>query len=630
MDLAPARHRHAKRTVLLFAAVVLLGSLLAPAAPAHAAARGTGFGTWAPTSAYGWHGSMLVGGTHTYCILPGAPAPTGPTTDRGIRTSVAGLSAPQLAGINLLVTKYGQTGDPVQAAAVSWAVKAIADWDAALGGYGYRGDSLAGAVNWTFSALAPAHNAEIQRRAVAYYDEARRVAVPPRPSGSLVFTTDAADHRAGTVTAQTAAAGATGTLALTGATFVLSGTSTLSGAKPGVAYEIETAAGLPGRAQSVSGTGRFTVGVAAAVRHFTTPGGQDTAGPGGGVAFDIAGKDAAPRAAVFVPVIATQVRSAYASGGAFVDDVTVVVDRGEWPRDDRGRFLPLTASAVVYRTEDQPSPASGVPAHAVAVGALQLTTDPAVGPDAAHRVTSAWTMDAPGYYTAVWTIRADAQSDPSTLRLPAGYEWTERFGVVEQVTMVPGVSSRAQTTVEAGGTISDTVIIAAPLPPAGLDVSSALYRAAAGVAAADTCVEDRLVWSAPTQRVTVPGEITVTSPPVDEPGVYYWQERAVDAEGALVHLGVCGIAAETSTVLDAPPPEPSPSPTPTAPAVAPPAEPPAPEQPGPPAAPPLAKTGLPGHVVRTIAGAGIALLTLGATLLSAPRRRRFEAPSAIG
>ena len=32
---------------------------------ADAAERGTGFGTWAPISAYGWHGSMLVGGVHT-------------------------------------------------------------------------------------------------------------------------------------------------------------------------------------------------------------------------------------------------------------------------------------------------------------------------------------------------------------------------------------------------------------------------------------------------------------------------------------------------------------------------------------------------------------------------------------
>jgi hypothetical protein len=51
--------------VALLAAVlaIAIGLVLAP--PAQAASRGAGFGTWAPVSAFGWHGSMLVGGVHT-------------------------------------------------------------------------------------------------------------------------------------------------------------------------------------------------------------------------------------------------------------------------------------------------------------------------------------------------------------------------------------------------------------------------------------------------------------------------------------------------------------------------------------------------------------------------------------
>lgn len=600
--------RSIRPIAIVIAAVLLAASVLVSAAPAQAAERGTGFGTWAPISPYGWHGSMLVGGVHTYCILPGAPAPTGPSTDHGVRSAVLALSPQQLTGINLLVMKYGQTNDPVQAAAVAWAVKAIVDWDAALHHYGYRGDSLAGAVNWTFSALAPERNVAVQQRAVSYYDEAKRAgAATAAPGGDLVFTTDPADHRVGTVTVRTNAAAATGSITLVGATFAATGGPTLTGAVPGVAYDIRSTSGAPGRPHTVSGSGQFSAGLAAAVRHYSTPGGQDTAGPGGAIVFDVAGADAAPRAAGFVPVITTQVSARYSGGGPFVDDVTFTVDSGEWPRDDAGAYLPLAASATVYRTTEEPSMTGDVPADAVAVGDLALVTDPTIGPDSSYRVTSDWDASEPGFYTAVWTIRAAAQPDAAALRLPADYAWTEQFGVASQVSMVPRVSSRAQTNVVIGATVSDTILIDGPVPAGGLDVSSSLYRATEGVAPGDTCNPDHLVWSSPAQRVTGRGEVTVTAPAVAETGIYYWKERAVDSSGALVHLGACGIEEETTLVV--------PVPTPGKPDAAPPS---------------LAETGLPAETTRSIAGVGVTILTLGTTLFAYPRRRRFGASAVIG
>ena len=651
MDHGPLARLRGVPLILALVAAVIASLVLMPAGPAQAASRGSGFGAWQPVSAYGWHGSMLVGGVHTYCILPGAPAPTGPTTDLGVRTSVLGLSAQQLAGINHLVTVYGQTDDPVQAASVAWAVKAIADWDAALHHYGYRGDSLAGAVNWTFSALSPRHNAEIQKRAVAYYDEARRVKAPTAPRGELEFTTDPADPTLGTVTVRTPARTARGTLTLKGAVFAHTGADTLTGVKPDVAYAIRSAAGKPGRPHTVTGSGRFETGVAAAVRHFTTSGGQDTAGPGGRLSFTVTGRDAAPRAAGFAPVISTQVTAAYAAGGPFVDDVTVRVAEGEWPRTAHGSYLPLRATATVYRTRTEPREGASAPASAEPVGELELITDPSIGPRKAYRVTSAWRVDEPGFYVAVWRITASAQPDADALRLPKDYLWEERFGVATQMTMVPDVSSRAQASASAGETVSDTIIVGDPLPSEGLDVGSALYRAEEGIAAAETCTDEQLVWQSPLLRITVPGEVTVTAPPITEAGTYYWRERALDIEGALVHLGACGIPEETSVVVPAPTPapqptpEPSPTPEPTAtPEPTPAAEPSPtptlipPVSAPPPASPPtppsggpgLALTGMQPGVLRTIAGAGVTALTLGATALAYPRRRRFGAPSTIG
>jgi hypothetical protein len=96
-----------------------------------------------------------------------------------------------------------------------------------------------------------------------------------------------------------------------------------------------------------------------------------------------------------------------------------------------------------------------------------------------------------------------------------------------------------------------------------------------------------------------PGEHVVTAPAATEPGTYYWQERAIDAAGTLVHLGACGVAHETTLVV-APSSPPS---TPDA------------------AASVLAATGAVGASARTITGGAIALLTAGGTLVGLSRRR---------
>jgi hypothetical protein len=589
----------------LACALAGIGIVISPA-PAHAATQGVGFGTWAPISPYGWHGSMLIDGVHTYCILPGAPAPTGTSVDHGVSASAAGLSPQQLTGINLLVTKYGQTDDPVQAAAVGWAVKAIANWGDTLHHFGYAGDSLAGAIHWTFSALAPQHDESVQQRATAYYDEARAAPVGASgATGALVFTTDAADHRSGTVRVDATTTVASGSLTLVNATFSDTGTSVMPNAVPGVDYAIVTQPPAVGRPYVVSGTGHFSLGATAAVRHFTTPGGQDTAGPAGELGFDVAGSDAAPRIPPFAPTITTQVASRYAAGGPFVDEVTFGGAIDDWPRDEGGAYLPVTATAEVYRTDDEPSAAGGgVPADAAHIGSLALTTDAASGPNEPYSVVSGWALSQPGFYTAVWTVGQDAQVDDVARHLAPGYAWVESFGERSQVTMVPAISSRAAATATVGDAMTDTIIVGAPLPADGLVVSSAVFRAPEGVVAQESCVPENLIWASEPHPLTAAGEHSVTSPPVVDAGTYYWQERAVDAAGTIVHMGECGVANETTVV------------TPAAEAAPPP--------------PALAATGIPGDTTRGIAGIAVGLLTAGATLLALRRRRRFVAPAPIG
>jgi hypothetical protein len=433
MPTVPVSHPRLRGLAAALLCVVLaVFGVLTASPPARAADQGSGFGTWAPLSAYGWHGSMLINGVHTYCILPGLPLPTGGSQDHGIRGDAAGLSPQQLAGINTLVTKYGQTADPVQGAAVGWAVKAIAHRDETLHAWGYRGDSLAEAVHWTFSKLAPEHSAAVGSLAEAYYAEGTSVAVPSG-SASLALTTDTADPRRGTVRLE---APAHATLTLTNAVFTDSGATELADAAPATDYPITAKPpaddGMP---YSVSAKAHGTAGFAPAVHYFTTPGQQDTAGPAGNVEFSAEATDAAPRPAVFSPGLTTQVAEPEIDGGPFVDDVTLSAVEGAWPRTADGGFVPVRATATVYWTETVVPETEEIPADATPVGELALVSDPAKGPGV-YRVTSDWALPGPGVYTAVWRIDADAQ-DPATVpHLEPGFAWLENFGVATQMVTV--------------------------------------------------------------------------------------------------------------------------------------------------------------------------------------------------
>ncbi|WP_375385605.1 hypothetical protein [uncultured Microbacterium sp.] len=536
-----------KRLVAALVIVVAVAAgALATFAPVQAASQGSGFGTWAPISAYGWHGSMLIDGVHTYCIRPGLPAPTGQSTDHGVSGSAAGLTPTQLTGINLLVSKYGQTDDPVQAASVGWAVKAIADWNETLHAFGYPGDTLQGAINWTFSALAPESNAAVQQLATAYYAEATGAGTGSvGGSGTLAFTTDAADHTRGTVTVVTDVGGVSGSLSLEGAVFADSGSPSRDGAEPGATYDIVTTEHQG--AFRVRGAATFHGGYLAAVRHFTTSGGQDTAGPGGTTEFTVAGEDAVDRVTTFAPVIATQVPARYVEGGPFVDDVTFAAAHGVWPRSSDGRHVVIAATGTVYRTANEPV-LGAVPADAEAVAHLALTTLPDPGPTVAYRVESETALPGPGFYTAVWEIRAESQSADSQRWLEPGYTWTEPFGEQSQLMMLPAITSRAEPIVAVGASMHDEIVVDGPVPSSGLNLTTAVYRAIDGVAPADSCTPESMVFSsvdAPV-HITAAGTAVVTAPVVPDFGTYFWRERAVDAEGRLVHEGACGLESETT------------------------------------------------------------------------------------
>lgn len=450
---------------------VLIGTLVvAPAA--QAADRGTGFGTWAPLSRTGWHGSMRVGDVHTYCIHPGLPVATDATTDHGTSSDVNGLTPQQLVSINHLVTTHGQTDDPVQAASVAWAVKALVDRPTALHSWGYEGDDLAGAIDYIMRRASPDNSRAIQERTAQYLAEAEAVPVP-RIGGSLALTTDTDDPTRGTVSVDVDPA-ATGTLQLENAVFTDTGTAARENVHAGDTYPITApgSASDDGRPYVVRATGSFTVR-AAAVRFYTTPGQQESAGPAEPARFDLSTQDATPRPVRFSPRIETAARI---EAGRFVDEVTVSPQDGVWPRRSDGSFVTVTATADVYRTGAWPAEADEVPANLVPLAQLSLTTDPSVGAGT-YTVLSA-ELPGPGVYTAVWRIERDAQEPDAAPHFPVGYRWAERFASPSQTEQV-APPAPSGTPVPTRPPVAD-----APLPPPAAPASLAATGSPAAAAPA--------------------------------------------------------------------------------------------------------------------------------------------------
>ncbi|WP_439592148.1 hypothetical protein [Microbacterium sp.] len=545
---------------VMAAAIVSVGAVVMGPQGAQAAMQGPGYGSW-PGSEIGWEGAFVApDGSLVYCIVPGAANPTGATTSAGFHSVIGSLSpfghavitADIAAKINRIVTLNGQTSNNAVASGVSFAVKHLANPGALYRSSGWNGTvDLEGFINYKLVGLVgPAVVAEVQGHARYLVNSVAGVtAGNSSGSGALAFTTDPANDFLGTVRMNGTAA--TGTVTLTNGVFAANGSASLAGMRQGVAYPVR---GVPptsdGSGYRISGSGTFGAGYAAQLHLWETPGQQATVGPGGGGTFTAKGADAAPRSTSFAPYITTQVEQRYSPGGAFVDHVTFATSKNEWPRSQDGSYAVVEASAVVYRTAQQPASATpDVPADAEPVGALTLTSDPAIGPAQPYRVASDWELPGPGHYTAVWTIDGADQAASTVALLDGGaaFHRQELFGEKTQMTMVPNITSEAQKIAQVGGAATDAVIVADVLPLGGADISTALYRVPDGTEVVGACIADNLVWGSDAMRIDAVGRYIFTAPSVPAFGEYAWQHRAFDVDGAEIMTSECGIASELTS-----------------------------------------------------------------------------------
>jgi len=126
------------RTVLSVAIALLLAfsGLSISAQPAHAGSHGVGYDI-----GQGWLGAYQADdGRQAYCIDLGLNVPFSPTSGPHTVTSLDSLSRQQLAELNYVLARWGQSGDPNVTSAVAMYVWAVTD-PGVYNSHGISGDA---------------------------------------------------------------------------------------------------------------------------------------------------------------------------------------------------------------------------------------------------------------------------------------------------------------------------------------------------------------------------------------------------------------------------------------------------------------------------------------------------------
>lgn len=409
-----------RRLLALLLAVV--GLVLLGVLPAEAATKNAGIPDLTPYG--GYLGNYLApDGYRVYCIDSPLPWPSGPTSgpssvDTLVTTWGSTLGSSEMQKLNYVLLSYGQTDDPVQAAAVAAYVNAYTSGWARDLGAGYD----AGA--WYLNG-----NAAVTSAYDTIWADAEAHALP---TGAASVRLQMADATSGVLEVSASPPDAVGMVTLTGAVRADTGESSFAVS----ATEQVPIRGVPGdesREYSVTASATYTAATLAgpSLVLYTTDGQQRTvrAGAPGSIGFGATASSDALRLD-FSPTLTTSVASrAAVTGDALVDELTVGVAEGTWRRGADGAPVALVADGVLYGPFDRPPVESAtVPQGAPVAGSetLRLT-----GPGE-YSTAGAVTAAGPGYYTWVWTIDSARQEARGTAALPPGFVLTSRFGLPEE------------------------------------------------------------------------------------------------------------------------------------------------------------------------------------------------------
>ncbi|HWK20942.1 MAG TPA: hypothetical protein VNR37_09285 [Microbacteriaceae bacterium] len=206
------------RAVLSVVVALLLAfsGLFITAQPAHAGTHGVGYDI-----GQGWLGAYQADdGRQVYCIDLGLNVPFSPTSGPHTVTSLDSLSSQQLAELNYVLARWGQSGDPNVTAAVAMYVWGVAD-PGVYNSHGMSGDAY-------YIARAPSGaRPTIQALLAQMRAEAPAYAVT---NPSLSLSIEMADQYTGTLTVAAHPSHLQGTANLSGAAFGDGSTSKTLGA----------------------------------------------------------------------------------------------------------------------------------------------------------------------------------------------------------------------------------------------------------------------------------------------------------------------------------------------------------------------------------------------------------------
>ncbi|CAN5353668.1 hypothetical protein BH10ACT7_BH10ACT7_20240 [soil metagenome] len=426
--------------------------------PARAASMGAGIRGITPYG--GYLGNYIApDGSRVYCMDSGRDWPSG-STDGGAVTSTistgwgAQIGSVELQKVNWALSTYGQTTDPMQAAAVAAMVYAYTSNRARSHGPGRTAGSHY--ING---------NSTVQGIFDQIFSEAEANFAPVTgANGSIDITM--ANSWDGYVTVMTTPANARGTLTLTGAVDVSTGQPTAQVTNGSVVLIRSTPADSD-RVHRVSAAANFTAttGATPTVTVYDTGSQQRTIRGGHPSTVTFSATDQTGALPLeFAPVVRTRVASEFVTtGDAFVDGLVASLAPGsqEWRRRLDGSYLPVTAHGILYGPfTERPDAAPAPPAGAPVVGTESVVL---AGPGAA---TSPGTLTAPeaGFYTWVWTIDAASQTSVVREQLPADYSFADEFGLVAETHIVPidlvAVSQVSATEIGLGGSVTDELTVA--------------------------------------------------------------------------------------------------------------------------------------------------------------------------
>jgi hypothetical protein len=446
------RARSATLRVLAAVAVVAVACLGAVAVPPAAAAATLGAGlSYGGNPSNGYVGNYVVGGVYAYCIDPGMTWPLAASSDAGLVSAytssgpaagenAVALSSTTLGKINYLVTTWGQTSDPLQAAAVAMAVATTANPAAYAAHTSPWGDQY-------YSSYTSAGNWNTVKSLVAAYRAAAAAYSPSSGTGTagMSFTVDNNNYTGHLNITALSPSPASGTITLTNGVFT-NGTPSLSGVfAVGQSIPVNGVPPAGATDYEISAVASFTApgGPAGNVHLWTTPGRQSVASPGSTSpsSFSATAHDPFDRTTTFAPVVTTQVPSvAVKMGDVPQDEITFSttnftdVASGQtvnnpWPQTGGGAYFPLTARGTWYGPSSAPlSQSATIPANMPVAGHTTVIMSTVAGPTTTYTATSDTPALEAGYYTWVWSINFTDQTAGTQFYLPDNYSFADEFG----------------------------------------------------------------------------------------------------------------------------------------------------------------------------------------------------------